>query len=232
MDLRSTLLVALVAMLGVQPLAANDQINGQCTGIRVESQGLSGDETSLICRARNEVLAFFQSHGIEQRSPMLVKIIDAREIDARHPHIGSYSAEQKAVKLLSQKDTLGLGNNFTLFGLPMDKSLYRTVVVHELAHAIADQNFGYADPSVVVQEYIAYVAQLGIMESEVKEEILTRAERTGFKDFDEMSCVYYAMDPGGFGIKAYLHFLTLPNPSEFLQQLLSGTIQPSEIGTE
>ena len=45
---------------------------------------------------------------------------------------------------------------------------------------------------------------------------------------DEMSSTYYGLDPSGFGIKAYRHFLSLDDPSRFLRGLLSGEITPIE----
>lgn len=215
----------------VQPLKASNLEDRQCVRIQIAPGALTTAERNLICRAERDVSAFFNAHGIEQKHTIRVQIV-AEGLDQRFPHIGSYSAEQQLIKMLSQDKALCRQNENRLFGLPMDETLYRSVVVHELAHAIADQNFGYEHPSLVVQEYIAYVAQLATMPPDVKEKILSGSAVTGYETIDEMSCIYYAMDPSGFGIKAYRHFVALPDPGEFLRHLLSGAIRPGDIGTE
>jgi hypothetical protein len=224
---RKVLLAAALIVVGSRSLLAAGPGSAQCPGIHIDSSVVTAAEKRLICRAANEVQGFFKSYGIAQKARIRIHIASA-DIDPRLPHIGSYSAQRQTISILSQSQVQCLGDNSRLFGLPMDDTLYRSVVVHELAHAIADQNFGYEHPSLVAQEYVAYVAQLATLEPALREKILVANALPGYRDVDEMSCVYYAMDPSGFGIKAYRHFAALPHPGEFLRRWLSGGIRPAD----
>ena len=104
--------------------------------------------------------------------------------------------------------------------------MYESVIVHEVSHAIVEQNLAYRPSSRVVHEYIAYAAQLSTMTPDLRRDILRRYQRPGYADVDEMSWVYYELDPSGFGVKVYRHFLTLTDPGRFLHDLLDGTIRP------
>lgn len=223
--------MVLTACAGVQAVAEHTAPAGRCTAVHIESSVVSTQARELVCNAAHEVLAFFRSLGVEVKDVIAIQIAD-HDIDARLPHIGSYSSENKLVKLLSLKEAVARHNDNKLFGLSMNKALYRSVVAHELAHALADQNFGFEEPPLVVHEYIAYVVQLSTMDPELRAEVLAGSDVAAYEDVSEMSCVYYAMDPSGFGIKAYRHYVALSDPGAFIRRLLSGAIRVNDIGTE
>lgn len=185
----------------------------------------------MVCGASAKALGFFRSHGVDSTSMITVRVVD-RDIDPRLPHIGAYSAANKSIELLRLHSPTQRQSNFSLFGLPMDEALYQSVVVHELAHAIADQNFAYENPPVVIQEYIAYVTQLATMEPATRQRILAARDLPAYSHLDEMSYLYYAMDPCGFAVKAYRHFRSLDDPGKFLRDLLSGARRPARVWTE
>jgi hypothetical protein len=109
----------------------------------------------------------------------------------------------------------------------MTPALYESVVVHEVSHAIIEQNLTTRPTSRVIHEYIAYAAQLSSMVPDLRQDILRRYRQPGYADVDEMSWVYYQLDPSGFGVKVYRHFRALSDPTAFLQGLLSGAIRPA-----
>ncbi len=57
----------------------------------------------------------------------------------------------------------------TWFGVPIDRTLYRSSLSHEVAHLVADFNFKILKPSIQAKEYIAYITQLSIMEPVLRE---------------------------------------------------------------
>jgi len=206
--------------------AAQGPVRVDCPSIQIDAQAFSATEQRLIRESAGSARAFLQSHGVDLRETIRVGRLDADRFD-RFPHIGSYSSEKQTIALLDLEQALRQGEDHTLFGLPLDEALYRSVVVHEIAHAITDQHFTIPNPSLVAQEYLAYVVQLSTMESRVREEILRGFALSAYKGIEEMSPVYYQMAPACFGVKAYLHFLALQDPGGFIRGLLSGAIRPT-----
>ncbi|MCB1772002.1 MAG: hypothetical protein KDI88_00175 [Gammaproteobacteria bacterium] len=193
-----------------------------CPAIRIDGSQFAEQDRSLICDAAARAREFFRSFGIGIRQSIR---IEASSEAGGLPHIGSFSLTDRIVRLTGQRRAGSEMAGDTLFGLPLNETLYRSVVVHELAHAIANQHFVDARPSLVAQEYIAYVAQLSTLETATRARILAANSLPAYASVDEMSSTYYAMDPSGFGIKVYRHFLSLDDPGAFLRGLLSGDIK-------
>jgi hypothetical protein len=180
-------------------------------------------DRELICRATVRVQDFFAGYGIDPGA--VIRVGPAEEGSAQTPrHLGLYDLRQRRITLLPYEHARRRDIPDMLFGQEINAALYVSVVAHELAHAIADQHFRQRPAPLVAQEYIAYTAQLSTLESGIRREILSRSRRTAFADIDEMSTTYYALDPSGFGIKAFLHFRQLDDPGAFLRGLLSGEI--------
>jgi hypothetical protein len=96
----------------------------------------------------------------------------------RSNHIGLYDARSAQVELLTFEQTRRQTLSDSLFGMQTNQGLYVSIVVHEMAHAIADQNFEVRPASLVAQEHIAYVAQLSTMEPALRAKVLPAVIRS------------------------------------------------------
>jgi len=210
---------------GTESASLNAQAFSPCPAIRIDPTDFGPTERSLICDAANEIRAFFRAYGIDIRRSIRIRASNG-QADPALPHIGAYALESKTVRLIGLDRARHQVPENTLFGLPLNTTLYQSVVVHELAHAVANQHFADSRPSLVAQEYIAYAAQLSTMDAATRQRILTSNRLPPYQGIDEMSSIYYAMNPSGFGIKVYLHFVSLEDPGRFLRGLLSGDIRP------
>jgi len=108
------------------------------------------------------------------------------------------------------------------FGVPIDRSLYRSVVSHEVAHLVADFNFTIAKPSIQAKEYIAYITQFSTMEPVFRDRVLLHFPGEAFEGDWQMSTTIYMFDCMGFGVRAYRHFLKLEDGDEYLHAILNG----------
>ena len=205
-------------------MAAEDE-SSACPAIVVDVGMGSLADRALVCDGAAKARAFFRSHGIHVRRQIRIRLHD-EGIGERARHIGLYDAQKDQVELLTFEHAKYQTSKDSLFGMQMDEPLYMSVVVHEIAHAIAGQNFEFRPASLVAQEYIAYAAQLSSMEPGMRSQILQQYDVPAFEDIDEMSSTYYALNPSGFGVKAFRHYQTLPGPGQFIQGLLSGAIRP------
>ena len=178
-------------------------------------------------RVAAKARGFLRAHGILLRRRIHVKLHGQR-IPIGPSHIGLYNAETDQIELLSYPQARCQTADDPLFGMAMTRPLYESVVVHEVSHAIVEQNLSTRRPtSRVVHEYIAYAAQLTSMAPDLREEILRRYDQPAYADVNEMSWVYYEMDPSGFGVKVYRHFRATHDPAAFLQDLLNGAVRPA-----
>lgn len=190
----------------------------QCGNVLITPAKLSAQEWGLVCEGVQRANNFFEDHGLHFLDNIELQVHNGG-IENRPNHLGLYDAPQKRVHLLSfseaQKDR-------RVFDLPMTKSLYVSVIVHELAHALADQHFVPGATSTLAHEYIAYVAQISSISEEERSRILARYDLEGFSQLDDVSVTYYQLAPCAFGLKAFLHYRELENQKDFIRELLQG----------
>jgi hypothetical protein len=93
-----------------------------------------------------------------------------------------------------------------------------------VAHRVAETNFSVPEPTLVAQEYIAYVTLFATLPPIERERLLAAFPGSGFESASEMSAIYYSLSPNGFGAQAYRHFLKPGNGALFVRQILSGQV--------
>lgn len=114
--------------------------------------------------------------------------------------------------------------------LPLTRTLCKSLVTHEVAHAVAESNFSIPRPSMLAQEYFASVTMFATMPLKQREHILKQFPGRGFDTVDQMSTTFYLLNPAMFGAYAYRHFLKVSNGKVFLKRVLSGQILIGEGG--
>jgi hypothetical protein len=176
-------------------------------------------DTSIACEGSRDAIVFLASHGLD------VPIDIAIELLARLPAVVSATAtgcylesERRALVLVYSQ----FRKFKTWFGIPIDRSLYRSLVSHEVAHLVANYNFKISKPTIQAKEYIAYVTQFSTMEPVLRERALSQFPCEGFEGDWQMGTTIYMFDCMGFGVRAYRHFLKLANGRDYLHAILNG----------
>ncbi len=196
-----------------------------CPGAPVSVYSCNELDRRLLCAAADEAFGFFGQYGISRQQPLDINLCDKRVPFGSGSAIGRYDSRSGDVRLLSYEAYRQLVVEDPPFGMPSSEALYRSFGVHEIAHAIADENFRISSVPWLSQEYIAAVAQLATMEPRLRASILARYHLEAFHTTASMSTLYYQLDPSAFAIKAYLHFIALDDQGAFLRKLLSGAIR-------
>ena len=183
------------------------------------------EDCEIACTGAIDAISFLEINGLRLAGPIHIhpmgRIPEGVSADALgyfdsrtvRIHVKNFSAPQEAVQ--------GLG----ILGLPMDRDLYRSLVVHEVAHLIAIHNFTMESPSRVAQEYIAYVTQLATMPPGLRDRILTIFPGEGFRTSTHINSLIYMISPEKFAVGAYRHFVRAENGAAFFRRLLTGKIQ-------
>lgn len=216
---------------GFTPVVAQQKNVSTCPTIPVQVSPVSSKDQALVCDAAEKARAFFQSHGIEIKRQIRIRLHQDEIKDHAH-HIGLYRANKDHIDMVSLNHAKFHCNEQPPFDVEMNEELYVSFVIHEVAHAIADQNFSRTPSSRVLQEYLAYVTQFSSMDAGAQDKILQKYKVAPFASIQDMSLTYYQLDPNAFGVKAFLHYRSLSDKSRFIQGLLSGAIKPNKAQME
>ena len=208
-----------ICMVGALGFAHADEI--QCPDTNVTVTSANDHEAGIACQAAQEALGFFAVNGLDTSGPVKVNLVSELPDVAGASSYGCYDHSTRSVHMLHFSDCLERG---PWADLPIDRTLYKSLLTHEVAHALAAMNFSVPRPGVLAHEYLAYVTMFSTMPAGKRERVLAKFPGTGFESVDQMSVTYYLMDPLRFGAEAYRHFLKLEDGKTFLKDVLAGRI--------
>ena len=100
--------------------------------------------------------------------------------------------------------------------------MYRSLVTHEVAHAVAACNMAMPESPIQAKEYLAYVAMFATMEQRLRARIMDANPCKAFDRESKMNATIYLCDPMRFAVRAYRHYLEEKNGDAFLLKIFSG----------
>ena len=172
-----------------------------------------------ICGSAEDALTFFSRLDLEPLHPLVVEVVSSLPDTVSRTANVCYLGESQRVLVLT---FAAVKKRKDWFGVPVDSSMYRSLVTHEVAHALADCNFEIPNPTIQAHEYVAYVAMFAMMNPNLREEVMARNPGVSFDSEREMNAIIYMFDPMRFGVAAYRHYLEKRNGNAFLLRVLSG----------
>ncbi len=222
----------LIAIIGVVVLLAGSLIGSAakayhqpCSNSMVVVTLSQPEDCKIACAGVIDALSFLETNGFRLPGPIHIDPMERITEGVSADALGYFDSQTVRVYVrnfsASQEVVQGLG----IFGLPMNRDLYRSVVVHEVAHLIAGHNFAMESPSRVAQEYIAYVTQLATMPPGLRNLILTNFPGEGFQTSMQINSIIYMFSPEKFAVEAYRHYVRAENGAAFFRRLLTGEIQ-------
>ena len=178
----------------------------------------------LVREAVERVVERMCHYGLEP-PPRIEIIVDEQAEDLHvNSRFGEFDPFEDRITTIALAAHMQAGQRHRLFGLPMSPGLHRSFIAHEVAHAVAQWNFEVPDPGFAAHEYLAYVFQLDTMHEQLKRVVLERVDVPAFQRADEISEVYYRLNPDYFAVKAYRHFLATKDRRALLRAILSGDL--------
>lgn len=228
------LAVAAVLALAAEPLAATaSSETGKpsasvrtlaCPDARVTVRGGTPADASLACEGARDAIVFLAAQGLAVGAPIRIDIAPKMPEAAGRTALGCYlEAEQRVVVL----PFASFRSNRTWMGIAADTRAYRSVVTHEVAHAVGACNYKQGTLPIAAKEYIAYVTMLATMEPGRRGRVLAAFPDPAFEGNWQMNTVVYLFDPHRFAVRAYRHYLQPGNGRDFLQAVVRGTAIPS-----
>ncbi|MBV1789455.1 hypothetical protein KQ940_15480 [Marinobacterium sp. D7] len=218
--LSRTLQTTLFSLLGscFTPVWAGAE---HCSDVPVQVHSAHPVEMEDLCQGAASALRFLEAYGVKP-----IRIIDIDIVDSVSEHygnkaLGSYDVDKGRILLMSMQEMTDTRAVSTLYGQAFDRLHYRSVVAHEVAHALFHQNSPKARLTNAAQEYLAYVTQLAVLPAERRQLIIEHAGVSAWESGDSISEVYMAMAPEQFAVKSYLHFSGMTDPAAFVRVLLN-----------
>jgi len=198
-------------------------VDADCPGLPVRVVAPGPRAHREACAGAGDAVRFLAAAGVRVDSALTLRIVDVLPQPVSDTAGGCYMhASQVAyVRTLSRCTP-----DATPFGLPVDAALYRSIIVHEVAHAIAGASFADRRPPVVAHEYVAYVTQLATMPDALRRKILRRHADVTYTSADQLNTMVFMMDPARFAVLAWLHHQR--QGAAFLRAAIAGTAFPPD----
>jgi hypothetical protein len=193
----------------------------QQSDFRIEGGSLHDQDD--VCAAALSASEFFLGLGLKKSVPITVSIVDDMPSGLGTRTLGCFTPADQRIQVLSFSAATARGS---WLGRSMDRTLYRSLTVHEVAHALSWCNASHKALSVRAREYVAYVVMFATMSTTHREAILGEVPGTGFEHSAEISETYYRLDPYRFGVEAYTHYLRTDAGPNFLRAALKGDVLP------
>ena len=204
------------ALAGQKAVAAHEL---RCDESAITVHAAAPTDANSVCAAAADAMHFLRAQGLEVNEAFEVFVVEALKPPISASAFGGYiNSERRAYLLTFAK----IATRGTVFGLPADRTLYRSLAIHEIAHAIAAANFRYPDPPIEADEYIAYATMFATLPDSYRDRLLALYANANFASESEINPLVYVLDPFRFGILAYKHFTQPGNGAAFLRRVLNG----------
>jgi hypothetical protein len=203
----------------------------RCHGTRAVLEAVPPAEVARVCEAAISAESELGRCNLAASNPYTIRFVTDIRDDYGSCIFGRFRSNPDVASILGRSATEKLVANIpddepmsVLRSLPLD-DLHRSLIVHEVTHAIVHQNLK-VPPSHTIYEYIAAVIQLGTLSQHSRDAYLARfAGEDVFIDamFNDL---VEAMNPARFAAAAYRHFHQPGNGCIFVHRLLNdpGTV--------
>jgi len=195
-----------------------------CDATQVIVEFESKEDAELACEAAKHAIDFMSKHDFHTHAPVEIHMRSQLRLPDSGEIVGLYRRDGERIDILSFSACERQLAHNSIFGITLDRALYRSFIVHEVAHIIIDRTYRRAPPSLLVHEMIAYVVQFETMDAELREKILSESRIPAYDDLSQVSLLYYQLNPQQFGIKIYRHFRHSQDLSADLHELMSSEL--------
>lgn len=210
----------LTGWLIAHPVAAETIVCNNNPNVEVSAQ--ISEIREEVCRATELAIGFLSDYGLVVRRLIRISIVEQPLYNLSYSAYGSYDSRSDLVQVMSPQAIHQTTPAPQVNYQPLDQVQYQSIVAHEVAHALIQQNSQVLPLPLgtAAQEYLATVTQLSIMPAAIRDQVIHSANVGPWVSGDVISGTYMAMAPECFAVKSYLHFLQHPAPADFVAELL------------
>lgn len=183
------------------------------------------DDRDFACAAVGSALQLWGDCGIAVRRPLRLEII----AEVRHPlHnaeiFGFFDAKRDLVRVTQLVRIPGLINGTPFANLPV-LDVYRSVIVHEVIHALVHQNLKRPILSHAANEYPAYALQLESLPQHLRNKYMRSFNQAYIDDQSVLlNDIMLFFNPFFFAARAHHHFKLSSNGCAHISNMLEGRV--------
>lgn len=205
------------------PAGAAEAPVTRCEGLAAAVQSDVPDDVGAACAGAADAMAFMAAVGLGVPEPVLVELVNAMPTELRGDAVGCYAVGTRRTMVLAYARFAERG---TWFGVPVSRALYRSVVAHEVAHAVVGCHLGERRLPIAANEYLAYVTMFATMDPALRAQALAASPGPGFDRESQINALTYSVDPQRFGAAAYRHWRRQPDGLGYLRRVADGLAIP------
>jgi len=195
-----------------------------CEGQRVAVQTRHPEAVALACDGAREAAHFLDGLNLfAPQTPILIELVRRLPPDVRRDAVGVYAMRSQRLLVLELPVFLA---RRTWMGVATSRTLYRSVVAHEVAHALVAAHLGARALASAGHEYLAYVTMLASMDAVLRDRVLSALPNDDLQHDAEINDLRYALNPARFGVESYRHWLRQLEGMGFLRRVIEGHVVP------
>lgn len=193
-----------------------------CPDTMISVEAKDQETRVLVCDTVVTTLPRLADCGLDQRLSLTIDVVD-RVMIGDVPCLATFDCSTHTITL-THPDALALRLAETPSPLSLlePEPLIRSLIVHELSHALFDQMSIGSARSAANHEYVAYAMQLASLPADQRQLLLDAHPVTGPISEMELNEFIAAMAPFQFASKVWAHFSTPENGCAFIGKLVSG----------
>ncbi len=188
-------------------------------------RGARDVEFDLICTAAHDAAGFMEARGLAFPAALQVQVHTGELKIGGLDVFGCFDAQSGVIRLLDFEGCTKAGLRHKPYRRLPPKALYRSIVVHEVAHRVFRENLGRRSLGRTAHEYVAYAVQISLMPEDVRKRFLAALRRSPPTDFSRFSEMLLLMAPATFGAMAYDHFTALEAERNVLGDIVKGRVR-------
>jgi hypothetical protein len=207
----------LLGLLFVSTVVATETL--RCPAGRVLVNAADLRDAEMVCEGASDAVRFLEGVGLDVGIEVVIHIVEQLPEAAGPNAAGCYVHAEGCVYAMS---CAIFTRQSAAHGGPVSQIPYRSLITHEVAHAIADHNFTVSRPTIQAHEYIAAVTTFAAMPPLLRTRILGSLPGDGFDAEEQISATLFLLAPHWFGAQAYRHYNLPGNGPAFLRKVLTG----------
>jgi hypothetical protein len=200
---------------------ADRGVRQRCAEVSVEVTAASPIERQRACDAAGQALRRLERCNISPRTPLRIEILGEVRRPSGGTIFGGFDPVREGVLVTRYENIAPLAAG-TPFGLLPQGEFYKSLIFHEVVHAVMHQNYKRRPTNHAAYEYPAYALQIESLPQDVREKFLQAFDVGADKNEFRFSDTILAFDPFFFAARAYEHFRASPDGCAHLHALLAG----------
>ena len=199
----------------------SDTTSLRCSEVPVAFAYDDPHELKCLCSTSKAAIAFLKTIGLQTTDCITIRIVKEFQGQQAHTLFGLYNTTSLEVSIVTYSKAEVLSQGGQVFGIDLTEDLWCSFAAHELAHAISEKFLNPKIKAHTAGEYISSIVQLAVLTPSTRENILERYKDVkAYQSREEMSELYYLLDPNRFAVKCYRHFIALKDPRDFIDRLI------------